>query len=342
MTKIDIKNFTFVELKTQLAGLQQAAYRAEQIYFWLYQRGALGFDDMRNMSKPLLKTLEEKFYISTLELCEHQSSPQQAEKFLFKLADDNFIETVLITAKERKTVCLSTQVGCKFGCAFCASGRNGFVRDLTPGEIVNQALCLHYTLQHRITNYVFMGMGEPLDNLDNLIKAITIMNEPKGLAVGARRITVSTCGIIPGIEKLKDLNLQINLSISLHAVNNALRDELVPINKKYPLEKLIKACEKYVAFGGRIITLEYVLIKNKNDSAKDADKLAAIAKKIRAKVNIIPCSPIDSSGYQPPQEREINAFIERLTSTGVSATVRESKGADIQAACGQLAGRKKV
>ena len=259
----------------------------------------------------------------------------------FKLSDGNFIESVLISAKNRKTICLSTQVGCKFACSFCASGFIGFIRNLTPAEITNQILFLQHNLKHKITNYVLMGMGEPLDNYENVQKAIMIMNDPEGMAIGARRITISTCGIIPGMKKLQDLRLQINLSVSLHATNNNLRDALMPINKRYPLEKLIKACEDLINATGRMITIEYILIKDKNDSLEDADKLAAIAKKLKAKVNLVPYSTIPTLNFQSTGRKETNIFMNKLINRGVNATLRESKGKDIQAACGQLAGRAK-
>lgn len=339
MGKRDIKNLTLEELKKEIVDMQEPTYRARQIFFWLYQRGVPNFDEMSNIPRPLRDKLDQNYYISTLELSEHLKSTDRTEKFLFKLSDGNFIESVLIYAKNRKTICLSTQVGCKFVCSFCASGLRGFIKNLTPAEITNQILFLQHNLKHKITNYVLMGMGEPLDNYKNISKAIMIMNDPEGMAIGARRITISTCGIIPGIRKLEDLRLQVNLSVSLHATNNNLRDELIPINRRYPLEKLIKACEDFVDATGRMITLEYVLIKGKNDSLKDADELAKIAKKLKAKVNLVPYSTIPNLNFQSTGRRNTNIFMNRLINRGINATLRESKGKDIQAACGQLAGR---
>ena len=341
MGKRDIKNLTLEELKKEIVDMQEPAYRARQIFFWLYQRGVPNFDEMSNIPKALRDKLERNYYISALKLSEHLKSTDRAEKFLFQLSDGNFIESVLIYAKNRKTICLSTQVGCKFACSFCASGLRGFIRNLTPAEITNQILFLQHNLKHRITNYVFMGMGEPLDNYENVSKTIEIMNDPEGMGIGARRITISTCGIIPGIRKLKDLRLQVNLSLSLHATNNNLRDALMPINKRYPLEKVIKACEEFIDGTGRMITIEYILIRGKNDSLEDADELAAIAKKLKAKVNLVPCSTIPELNFQSTGRRDTNIFINRLIKRGVNATLRESKGKDIQAACGQLAGKAK-
>ncbi|MBN3038465.1 MAG: 23S rRNA (adenine(2503)-C(2))-methyltransferase RlmN [Candidatus Omnitrophica bacterium] len=335
----DIKNLELAELKEALHKMDEPSYRAEQIFFWLYHRGSLEFAAMRNLSKKLVEKLKSKYYISGLELKQHLTSSDGAEKFLFRLADGKYIETVLIQAKNRKTVCLSTQVGCKFRCIFCASGRKGFVRDLTPSEIINQILYLQHRLRHRLTNYVFMGIGEPLDNIENLFKAIKIMNEPKGMAIGARRMTVSTCGIVPGIEKLGDLGKQINLSVSLHSVSDDQRSKLIPVNKRYPLEKLIKACERYITAVGRMITLEYILIDGENDSLKNAQKLAAIAKKLHAKINLIPYSKIAKQGFEAPSKSKIDTFVKELTEKGANATIRESKGLEIKAACGQLAGQ---
>lgn len=338
MQKKDIKDFTLDELKRDIVKIKAEPYRAKQIFFWIYRKGIDDFGKITNISEQLKEKLCENYYISTIELSRHlKSSDGEAEKFLFKLSDGNFIESVLIYAKNRKTLCLSTQVGCKFACSFCASGFKGFVRDLFPSEIINQLLFVQNNFKHKVTNYVFMGMGEPLDNLENVSKAIIIMNTSQGMGTGARRITVSTCGIIPGINKLKEMGLQINLSISLHASNDRLRDTLMPINKKYPLEELIKACEEYITKTGRMITLEYVLINGINSLLKDADELAVIAKKLKAKVNLIPCSATDSMSFQSPAQKSIDEFINRLTSKKVNATLRESKGGDIQAACGQLA-----
>lgn len=340
MEKQDIKNFTLNELKKVIRGIGEKPYRAKQIFFGIYRKYLCRFQEMKNLPKELIGRLNQRYYIGDLELDKHLKSSDGTEKFLYKLRDGNFIETVLICSGNRKTLCLSTQLGCKFGCAFCASGRIGLVRDLTPSEIVNQILFLRQDFKYKITNYVFMGMGEPLDNYENTLKAVRIMNEPSGLEIGARRITISTCGVIPGIDRLKDSGLQVNLSVSLHTTDNKLRDEFVPINRRYPLEELVKVCKKYIAKTGRKITLEYILIKDKNHSLQDADKLAEIAKDLKAKVNLIRCSTISVLSYKSPGEKQIKIFMERLTKKGVIQTLRKSKGSDIQAACGQLAGRK--
>lgn len=341
MDKKDIENFTFQELKAEMKEISEPAYRAEQIFFWLYKRGTTDFSDMKNLAEPLRDKLSALYFMGVPGLARHLISADKTEKFLFRLQDGNFIEVVLISNKERRTVCLSTQVGCKYGCRFCASGIKGFIRNLTASEILTQILYLQFVLKHKITNFVFMGMGEPLDNYENVSKAITIMNDPKALGIAARRITVSTCGIIPGIEKFKQLKLQVNLSISLHAASNKLRDELMPVNKKYPLGRLIRVCEDFIKSKARMITLEYVLIKDKNDSPEDIDGLAVIAKRLRAKVNLIPYSPVSHFKLDPPTRSDVNIFINRLKLKKINVTLRESKGKDIQAACGQLAGTVK-
>ena len=340
MEKKDIKNYTLEELKGILAGMNEPPYKAGQIFSWLYRKNAGSFTEIANLSKPLAQRLDNFYYIGTLRAPKRLISRDKTEKYLFKLRDGNYIETVLICAGKRKTLCISTQVGCKFACSFCASGHMGFIRDLTPSEIVNQVLCPRRDFKHSVDNYVFMGMGEPLDNYDNTSKAILIMNDKEGLNIGARRITVSTCGVIPGIDRLKELGLQVNLSVSLHAVNNQLRNKLVPVNKRYPIEKLIEACQRYFKKTGRMITLEYVLVKNKNHSPADADRLAWIAKKLKSKVNLIIYSKVAGLNYEPPGQEKIISFMDRLKRNRVHVTLRRSKGQDIQAACGQLTGKR--
>lgn len=338
----DIKSFAFEELRKEISSIKEPAYRASQIFSWIYKKGVKSFEEMDNIPRALKDKLSKDYYISSIELSEHLRSRDGTEKFLFKLEDSNFIESVIIYAKERETLCISTQVGCKFACKFCASGQMGFTRNLTAPEIINQILYILHDLKHKITNYVFMGMGEPLDNYENLIKVVMIMNDPEGMDIGARRITISTCGIVPGIEKLKEVRLQINLSVSLHAANDRIRGQIMPINKKYPLEKLIKACQDYIGKRKRKITLEYILIKDKNDSLTDADGLAKISRKLDAKVNLIPFSEIQGVDFKSPSKEDTDRFMDMLIDKKVNVTLRESKGKDIQAACGQLAGKQKV
>jgi len=338
--KKDIKNYSFEELTKLTSDLGVARYRTAQIFSSLYREGRGSFDDMNTLPKDFREKLNRSFFVSAPKVSEHLRSVSGTEKVLFKLEDGRFVETVLIFAKTRKTLCLSTQVGCKFACAFCASGIRGYTRNLTPSEIVNQVIYFKHIAKLNITNYVFMGMGEPLDNFDNLATALSLMTDRRGMDVGARRITVSTSGIIPNIEKLKALGLQINLAVSLHAANSDLRSKLMPVNKKYPLEDLISACADFKGRSGRMITLEYVLIKDVNVSIGDADDLASIAGRLRAKVNLIPYSPVDGPKFETPEAEQINKFIKRLTREGTSVTLRDTKGKDIAAACGQLAGKR--
>jgi len=339
MNKKDIKDFTLEELKARLEKWGEPSYRATQVFDWLYKKGATSFEAFTDLPKSLRQKLEEYFSPRSLVLMEQVTSRDGTEKFLFELSDGHFIETVLIPAGKRKTLCLSTQVGCKFACAFCASGMAGFKRNLLPSEIIGQILFLRDELSVHLTNFVFMGMGEPLDNYENVIKAVRIMNDPKGLGIAARRITISTSGVSSALERLKNVKLQVNVSLSLHALRDELRSKLMPINKKYPLAGLLQACQDYIEKTGRKVTLEYILLREINDSAEDARRLAAVAKRLRAKVNLIPSSQICGLAYEPSPKARAELFLKWLEEKGVGATLRRSKGADIQAACGQLAGR---
>lgn len=341
MPKKDIKNFTLEDLKKEFKDIGEPPYRAKQLFSWLYKKGKCDFGDMSDMPEALREKLDKRYYIGTFTLAERLRSSDGTEKFLFRLHDSNFIETVLIYAKERKTVCLSTQVGCKYGCTFCASGLKGFIRDLEVSEIVSQVLFLEHNLKQKLTNIVFMGMGEPLDNYEAVSKAITIMTSSDGMNIGAGRITISTCGIVPGIKGLKALKAGVNLSVSLHAADDKLRSILMPVNKKYSIDELLKACLDFVKAKKGVITFEYVLIKGKNDSPQDADKLAAIARKLSAKVNLLIYSPVQQFTFNPPGEKETKAFMKRLTDKNIKVTLRQSKGKDIAAACGQLSIRSR-
>jgi 23S rRNA (adenine2503-C2)-methyltransferase len=335
----DIRDLTIEALREELRALGEPAYRAGQAFAWIYRKGATRFDQFTDFPRQLRGRLGEHLAFGTIEPADVLASPDGTRKTLFRLEDGAFVETVLIPSGERRTVCVSTQVGCKFGCVFCASGLGGFQRDLRPGEIVGQVLSLRDDFEAELTNLVFMGMGEPLDNLDNLIKAVRILNEPEGMGLAARRMTVSTSGIIPGIERLGAWGLQINLSISLHAADDEKRSRLMPVNRKYPLADLLRACRAYLEAGGRKITFEYILIRDLNDTAADADKLARIAGRLKAKVNLIPFSPVRGLPYAAPAAGASRGFLARLRAAGIAATLRQSKGRDIQAACGQLAGR---
>jgi 23S rRNA (adenine2503-C2)-methyltransferase len=337
-SKPHVGDLTLDELRAALAALGEPAYRADQVFGWLYKKGAPDFEAMSNLPKSVRVKLAGAFRIGALEVFGTARAKDRAEKRLFRLPDGPCIETVLIPSVERTTICVSTQVGCRRACAFCASGRNGFVRNLAPSEMVGQILRFRDLEGADPTNIVFMGMGEPFDNFDNLARALRILNAPQGMGIAARRMTVSTAGLIPGILRFKELDLQVNLSISLHAATDEVRSTLMPVNKKYPLEKLIAAAKDYIAGGGRKITLEYILFRGLNDGLRDADGLARIAARLQAKVNLIPYSPVSGLPFERPDEAGIIAFLKRLNDIGTPVTLRNSKGREIQAACGQLAG----
>jgi 23S rRNA (adenine2503-C2)-methyltransferase len=339
--RIDIRDLTLAELGAELERMGERRFRAVQIFEGLYKKRAVTLEAVTTLGKALREKLAERFAVGALEVADTRESGDGTAKLLFRLGDGEHVETVIIPAGRRLTVCLSTQVGCKFACAFCASGRHGFQRDLRPSEIVGQALHVRSALGREPTNYVFMGMGEPLDNWANVEKAIRIMNAPEGMAVAARRLTVSTAGFADAFPRLSALDLQINVSLSLHAVTDRLRDRLMPINRRFPLEAVVRAAEDYVRSGGRMITLEYCVIAGLNDTLDDADGLAAIARRLRAKVNLIAYSPVEGLEFKTPSDAEISRFKRWLEERKVGTTVRLSKGSDIAAACGQLAGRFK-
>ncbi len=326
------------EIRNIVVAWGEPKHRASQIFQWLNKKGCESFSEMTNLPKTFIRQLDNEFSIGKLKQKKHLISKDRTEKFLWTLKDGETIETVLIVSKNRKTLCVSTQVGCKFRCPFCASGKRGLVRDLSVSEIISQLIYVSKDKGIAINNIVFMGMGEPLDNIENVSKAIEIINDKAGINIGARKITVSTCGLIPGIAKLKKMKIQVELSISLHAVNDKLRNVLVPVNRKYPLEHLLDACKDYKKVTGRMITLEYVLIKGMNSSRADALELAKIAKDLKAKVNLIGYNGFDDSEYKAPEIVVIKRFQDVLLSKNVTVTLRRSRGADIQAACGQLAG----
>ena len=350
MEKIDIKDLSKEELKAKMAGMDLEPYRALQVYRWLYKESAHKFDDMTDLGKDLREKLKRAFHITKLSLSDsRQSLIDGTTKYLFKLEDGNTIESVYLPEPKRTTLCLSSQVGCKFGCSFCASAPFGFVRNLKTSEILDEVLTIkNYNKSTPITNVVFMGIGEPLDNYDNVLKAIRILNDPDAFKLGARKITISTCGIIPGIERLAGEKLQIELSVSLHSADDDVRSKLIPINKKYPLKELIPACKAYAEKTNRIVTFEYVLLKGINSSVSDALKLASLLKGLHCKVNTIAYNQvrpvrnckisngIKAKGYEAPDEGEAKDFIRTLRSRHVDAMHRKSKGEDIDAGCGQL------
>lgn len=334
----DIKDLTLEELEEILKDWEEPQFHAKQIFSWIYKKGAADFEQMSDLSASLRKRLKENFYIYGLSVASELSSCDGTEKLLFKLKDGNYIEGVIIPAEARVTGCISSQVGCSFACGFCASGLSGFKRNLTAGEILEQILFLKtYAPENKLTHIVFMGTGEPLDNYSNVLKAVRIINSEYAFNIGARRITISTNGIIDGIKKLAGEDLQIELSISLHAADDKTRSSLMPVNKKYPLEELIDTCKDYIKETGRQVTFEYVLIKGVNSALKDAQNLSEIFKGVKLhKINLIPANPIRELKIQPPNKLEILLFRDYLVKQGKNVTLRKSRGIDIDAACGQL------
>ena len=336
MEKTDIKNYTLSKLESIIAGKGHPEYRAKQIFKWLFKKAAADFSAMTNLPVTLVHELENEFFISNPNCAQTYTSKDGTIKLLFLLDDKFYIEAVVIPSKGRNTICLSTQAGCRFRCVFCASGIKGFMRNLSAPEILNQILYARNVLKADITNYVFMGMGEPLDNYENLVNALKIMNDENGFNIGARRITISTCGIVPAIKKLSNLNMQVNLSLSLHAVTNTKRNSLMPVNKRFPLDIVIGALSDYIEKTNRIITLEYILMPGINDAPADADDLARIARFLRAKINLIPYSEISKFKFKAPTRQDMVTFLNKVKGRHKYITLRASKGKDIQAACGQL------
>jgi 23S rRNA (adenine2503-C2)-methyltransferase len=362
----DIKSLTREEIEAQFKAWNEPAFRAAQLLDWLYARRVTTWDAMTNLPKTLREKLRENFSLQTLELARKQGSSDTTQKFLWKLADGAFIESVLIPANpalygeasDRHTLCISTQVGCAYGCRFCASGLDGFKRNLGVHEIVEQILAVERwnvaescklkvescaadegkpaTSDRLINNIVVMGMGEPLANYDNLLKALKTLNAPWGAGIGARRITISTSGLAPQIRKLANDPMQFRLAISLHGATDEVRNRIMPINKKYPLIELTAACEDYQMLKGRMITLEYILIAGINDSLEQARPLAVLAKKLYAKVNLIPYNKVEGLPWVRPAEEVCERFLAALEKNDVTATLRREKGGDIDAACGQL------
>ena len=352
----DIKSLSREELEGQFKTWAQPAYRVPQLLDWLYVRRVTDWDAMTNLPKELRAKLREHFTLQIPEIVRKQGSPDTTEKFLWRLADHSLIESVLIPANpalygeasDRHTICISTQVGCAYGCKFCASGLEGWKRNLQPHEIIEQVLSIERTHQRDtaepgqagtsrvVDNIVVMGMGEPLANYDNLMKALRILNAPWGGGIGARKITISTSGLAPQIRKLAADPLQFRLAVSLHGATDEVRGKIMPVNKKYPLAELTAACLEYQAQKGRMITLEYILIAGVNDSVEQTRPLAALAKKIFAKVNLIPYNTVEGLPWERPSEDACEQFLEALEKQNVTATLRREKGHDIDAACGQL------
>lgn len=332
----NIKDYNLEELKKELQTINEKPFRAEQIFKWLYHEKVKSFDEMTNLSLDLREKLKQNYTICNYNILKKQESKDGTIKYLFDVLDGNAIETVLMSYHYGYSICVSSQIGCKMGCKFCASTGINFIRSLTSGEIVEQIIAVEQDQNIRISNVVFMGIGEPLDNYDNVVNAIHIINNPKGLNIGARHISVSTSGLVPKIYQLADENIQCTLSISLHATNNEKRSAMMPVNNAYPIEELIQACKDYIAKTNRRISFEYALAKDNNDNLDDAKELVKLLKGMLCHVNLIPINKIENGQYSKSTNENIMKFRDYLNDHGIVATIRRELGSDIDAACGQL------
>ncbi|MDY7034330.1 MAG: 23S rRNA (adenine(2503)-C(2))-methyltransferase RlmN [Thermodesulfobacteriota bacterium] len=335
----DVKDMTIDELQDLVLGLGEDRYRASQIFGWVYQKGATSFDEMTNLSKKLKEKLKKVCYISQLHQVKEENSNDGTRKFLIKLEDGCQIETVLIPESNRLTLCISTQVGCAMGCKFCITGKLGLIRNLKASEILNQICLIRDSLTEKqgISNLVLMGMGEPLANYKNTIKALRIINDPHGLQFSNRKVTISTAGLVPEMERLGS-EIEVNLAVSLNATEDDTRDYLMPVNRRYPLNMLLNACRKFPLLPRKRITFEYVLIKGINDDIDDAKRLAKILRGIPCKINIIPFNEHHTSDFKRPDNEAIKNFQQVLLDLNYTSIIRASRGSDILAACGQLGG----
>jgi len=339
--KKDLLGLSLDTLAVELKGLGEKPFRARQIFEWVYKRRISDFGRMDNLSKPLRTVLESDYTFVTLETHRVQRSQRDGTaKYLFRCADGQLVESVFLPHEGRNTACLSTQVGCAMGCTFCATGDSGFGRNLSPGEIVAQINAMEADQGAEIHNLVLMGMGEPLHNWDNVREAMAALLSPAGRQWGPRKITLSTCGVVPGIDALRESGLKLRLAISLHAPEDRLRAGIMPINRRYPLKELMRAVRDYQAATDLQVTFEYTLFKGVNDSSDQAHAVADLLKGVESKVNLIPYNPVQGLQFQAPDFGTVVAFQEVLKSRGLIAMVRTEKGGDIDAACGQLRRRE--
>lgn len=336
----NIYNYSLEQLTNYFASINQKPFRAKQVFSWLYQKEASSFDEMSNLSKELREQLKEHFTFDILKIVEKQESKDGTIKYLFEMLDGSLIETVLMIHDYGKSLCVTSQVGCNMKCSFCASGLLRKQRDLTPGEIVAQVMKVQLDTKQRISHVVVMGTGEPFDNYDNVMEFVRIINHPNGLAIGARHITISTCGLIPGIQRYSEEGIQTNLAISLHAPNDEIRNQLMPINRRYPLDDLRRAISDYIDKTNRRVTFEYILLKDVNDSLVDARQLAHYLRGLNAYVNLIPYNSVDEHGYQPSDQETIEKFKSELLRLHINVTLRKEHGRDIDGACGQLRAKR--
>lgn len=339
--KTDIKSLSFDELVALVNALDLPKYRAGQLFSWLHKFGVTDFSQMANIPKSIRSVLAERYYISGCSIEEkYVSRIDSTVKYLFRLHDGEYIESVIMKYKYGYTICVSSQVGCKMGCRFCASTLAGFKRNLTAGEIESQIHAAQTDLNIRISNIVLMGIGEPLDNFDNVIRFIENVNNDNGLNISARNITLSTCGIVPKIKALMQLNLQITLTISLHAPNDEIRSRTMPVNEKYGVHELIAVCREYALRTSRRVSFEYTLIKDVNDSRECAEELSELIKGMLCHVNLIPVNNVDERKNIRSTDESVNNFLQILQKNGINATIRRTLGSDINASCGQLRRKK--
>lgn len=332
----NIKEYNLDELKNELEALGEKKYRAEQIFKWIYVDKVKEFDEMTNLSIELREKLKQNYTMCNFKILRKQESTDGTKKYLFDVLDGNAIESVLMEYHHGKTICVSSQIGCKMGCKFCASTGIKFERSLTAGEIVEQILAVEQDVNDKISNVVFMGIGEPFDNYDNVMKAIKIINNQKGLNIGARHISISTSGLVPMIYKFADEDLQCTLSISLHATNDEKRSSMMPINNRYNIKELIEACKYYINKTNKRISFEYALAKDNNDNLEDAKELVKLLKGMLCHVNLIPINKIENGKFTKSSNENIIKFRDYLNDNGIVATIRRELGSDIDAACGQL------
>ena len=332
----NIKDYNLEELKKEMIELGEKPFRAEQIFKWVHQEKVKTFEEMTNLSLELRKRLEENYTMCNYKILKKQESKDGTIKYLFDVLDGNAIETVLMRYHHGNSICVSSQIGCKMGCKFCASTGINFIRSLTSGEIVEQIIAVEQDTGEKISNVVFMGIGEPFDNYDNVVNAIRIINNPKGLNIGARHISISTSGIVPKIYQLAEENIQCTLSISLHATSNDKRSSMMPVNNAYPLEELMKACKEYIKKTNKRISFEYALAKDNNDNLQDAKELVKLLKGMLCHVNLIPINKIENEKFDKSSNENIMKFRDYLNDHGIVATIRRELGSDIDAACGQL------
>ncbi len=343
--KTDISSFDLGELSEFLSELGRdnsvkiEGFRAKQIFTWLTS-GAASFDEMTNLSKPLRELLDKNCYIALPSVEKKQVSQIDGTvKYLFRLFDGECVESVFMRYEHGNTICISSQAGCRMGCRFCASTIAGFARNLTPSEMLGQVIAASKDTGERISNIVMMGIGEPLDNFDNVIKFLQLVNCENGLNIGYRHISLSTCGIVPKILKLSEYSMPITLSVSLHASSQNDREKLMPIAKKYDIDELLSACRKYISDGGRRISFEYTMIEGQNDSEQDALRLSKLLSGMLCHVNLIPLNTVDGRDYRKSGKTAIQNFVKTLEKHGITATVRRKLGSDIDASCGQLRAR---